>query len=777
MHPYRFIAGLATLASCLVLTAPSFAAELTAEQLADILDDEGDGVCLVFDGVDVCSGVLLDRKGLIATSCRLGLSPLTLRAAVRVSRGKKVEIVEQLELVGVHPRQDVALLRAVDLDGKPTAIKRARRLELERGMQLATLLPGARFAQAKPENGNTPGLGPATAHAVTVGRLDEDLEGMNLTSIKFMPRPPGSAVLLSGAPALDSDGKLVGMLTLQHSRWRPLVLVSAEHIDDDEVVPVEERVPHSAEAHAWLEQGQGKFDGRVNRQGAEKDALLAEAFVHARTAAVSDPGLPAPHVLMARILDEIGQPEAARAYLEHALAVRPGNAPACHLLGERLAAQGLAAEAEALWKQGFLGDPATFAERQGRAHCGLLLARSLLDAGRVHAAAYLASWCTGLESASLGGGTEEMLLAQRAVFREAVSALEEEDPEAGKKLRARVGGWEPAVFEALLAGKDSSEATPDPAWVAMRGLAAEIGSDAPQPPVEGGVVEIPGRVAQAVPAGAGALWLLALEESREVVVVDIAHVRIAETLRFGSEQLQLAAGGGRFVVVDGERGRLHVHDARSLREERVLRAPAGGRLDGAVMGTLDGSRAVVSWIVEEGTHRTYGVADLDEGTVQPFENASFIAASGWTKHTPQMLAGETVGQLRIHRDSFVVEGLRVRKRDGLEYLLAPHLRQQRLRYRFVERCGDTTSLICADLQMDRDDGNLLYLIDAGGETVASIELPFDFSRTSSSGLPPQGSRLLGCPSLGRVATLVVGEPPYRTPAGDLEARVVVFPLR
>lgn len=97
MHPCRFIAGLATLASCLVLTAPSFAAELTAEQLADILDDGGDGVCLVFDGVDVCSGVLLDRKGLIATSCRLGLSPLTLRAAVRVSRGKKVEIVEQLE--------------------------------------------------------------------------------------------------------------------------------------------------------------------------------------------------------------------------------------------------------------------------------------------------------------------------------------------------------------------------------------------------------------------------------------------------------------------------------------------------------------------------------------------------------------------------------------------------------------------------------------------------------------------------------------------------------
>ncbi len=328
------------------------------------------------------TGIVIDPDGLILTNYHVVAVALDLSVTARVVRGGKLETAtfEEVELVGVHPEYDLALLK-IKAPG-------------ERFVP-ATLAPqrAARTGETCYVIGNPGGAEGALDNSISDGLISaaaRTIEGLDYIQTNAAINPGNS-----GGPLVSRTGAVLGVVTFKLDQAEGIgFAIPVAAYEKKAFKPASER-PGDPEAAAEYTQAATRFFEAAKRTPDPQRAafLMTMAATGYRLAVMADPTNPRHYYHTGVSFWNGGVKDVGVAYLRRSRQIDPDFGPPCKLLGLYALEQNDPEQAMQLWEQGL-----TLAENteQERAGCAENMAVNYANRGIWPQAAYLASWAIDL---------------------------------------------------------------------------------------------------------------------------------------------------------------------------------------------------------------------------------------------------------------------------------------------------------------------------------------------------------------------------------------------
>lgn len=271
------------------------------------------------------TGIVLDASGLILTNAHIAVSPLPFRCTIDVANGEQTKQVtfKKVEVVGFHPRLDLALMRvdpaAEHVTLKPATISRKKG---EAGQSVFVI-------------GNPAGGGMVLSKTITSGMLsavDREVDGDLYYQIDAAINPGNS-----GGPVCNRAGQVLGLVTFRFVDVQNIgFAIPLQDLDPKAFVPLMQRKGNPEAAQKIISIAQ-KLHAAANdaarREGRDsrKSKLLNEYAVYCyRLALVYDSANPDLYAKIGDLFTFVGQDELAIAYLLRFFRMHPWDSPALY---------------------------------------------------------------------------------------------------------------------------------------------------------------------------------------------------------------------------------------------------------------------------------------------------------------------------------------------------------------------------------------------------------------------------------------------------------------
>jgi len=358
---------------------PTRAAAQTAEGVFEKLSAS---VVRVNDLEGHGSGVVVSETGLVLTNYHVVSAGLDLSVTMQVFKDghTRVWTFPGVEVVGVHPDYDLALLQ-VDLRGaKPIPAKRAER--------------GVRTGQVCYVIGNPGGGEHVLDNSISdgiVSAASRKLDGQVYVQTDAAINPGNS-----GGPLANDAGEVLGIVTFKLDQAEGIgFAIPIGAFDRKAMIPPHRLKPDAAAARAIAQRADRLIEeAKRTRDTHRRDTLTSLAIAGYRLALSQDPRNPELLYNVGVGYLNRGQAKVGAAFLQRVVDVAPNNSLPYHLLGLEAARLGKLEEAEAHWTKGLAIVDEHAAQRAG---CAEQLATVRVDQERWAEAAYLAAWAIRLD--------------------------------------------------------------------------------------------------------------------------------------------------------------------------------------------------------------------------------------------------------------------------------------------------------------------------------------------------------------------------------------------
>jgi Tfp pilus assembly protein PilF len=389
------------------------------------------------------TGFFIDDKGLILTNAHVVASPLPFQVKAEVLKGKEKQslVFKRVEIVGVHPKYDLALAR---VDPKEHGVK----------------LPPVKLAKVKPGPGrrvyaigNPAAGGAILSKTITEGMLsavDRVVDGLAYHQISA-PVNPGN----SGGPVCDKKGEVLGIVTFKYEEVEGIGFAIPLHeFRADVFVPLKQRGADPAKAKECVQAAEkfaAKADEAARQFGLDDPRRHVNNYLAClcfRMALTFDPGNADLYYNVGMLWRTLDEDRVAAAYLARAATLQPWHDPRGQVyreLGYSLVKQDRKREARVAWSEGLAKYPVL----GGKIYEDLAIFH-YNEKEYVEAAA-----CAAL-GLKVGDVREEVM---RDLYRNALRAMAPEDQkkltERERAIDTEIAAREAASKSARKAGKSS----------------------------------------------------------------------------------------------------------------------------------------------------------------------------------------------------------------------------------------------------------------------------------------------------------------------------------
>jgi len=549
------------------------------------------------------SGVLINSNGRILTNYHVVSSPLplTVRAKIQVDGTWVEKSYDEIELVSVHPKLDLAIIQIKGASGQFHA------LSLD---DSKVPKPGARcYVIGNPDDG----MGGALNNSITSGvisALDFEHDGAKYLQLSA-PINPGN----SGGALLDNEGKLLGIVTFKIVGREGMGF--AIGIDDftlDHFLDRKKRVAWPAEASILAEDGDEIFVEATRELNSELAAFLYQiAGYYYRESLLKDPGNFRYYLRIGLVYNGLEEYEVALAYLQEAKELNGEHAKVREALGRCLAKLGRKDEARKEWLYGAFLDP-----NDGAASCAHNFAVDAAEQEKWLTVYYFNALSKLLNprlspsaKAELQSIAEDQVAFKTRNIIDAKRNPEEFSIEDFNRLFQ--SGQSNAQQESNLAHWfEPADFYPDP--IRRMPLGAEV--------------TLPGIVQHATLGGNGRYVIMSFEEVPKLVVYDTIKAELVGELDLpASQDVIFAAGGQILLVYHLQENRFEAYGLPHLVKLATKEAGAAFKLRYLVMGCGEGRAAMVVHTEPNGIVK-YSKLDLPSFKLVPLPyNGSRIGRS------------------------------------------------------------------------------------------------------------------------------------------------------
>ena len=327
-----------------------------AEEAVQVFERIQDSVVELRDVMGGGTGIILNQDGLVLTNAHVVASPLRMEcvASVEINSRRKDVVFDEVEVLGVHPEKDLAVVKFDP--GQHGATLEPVQISWKKS------LPGQRiYAIGNPASGSREVQLTKTITEGLLSGVDRVIEDVSYYQISA-PVNPGN----SGGPLVDSSGVVLGLVTLKFTDVENVgFAIPLFDLDLSEFVPLESRAvdkKRSAALIAFANQMLTRFAelekrGRADQPVAELwKALATQGFLEAL---LNDPTNPKIYGSLAVMMTTYDEQEAAEALCKQTLEMMPwGDSPQHyrtygHLLVRTDRKQG----AEIVWQEGIVKFP------------------------------------------------------------------------------------------------------------------------------------------------------------------------------------------------------------------------------------------------------------------------------------------------------------------------------------------------------------------------------------------------------------------------------------
>ena len=290
------------------------------------------------------SGMILDEQGTILTNAHVIVSPLPMRveAEVKVRGELRTVFFSKVTLIGVHPVQDLAIVRIDPAEHKAELLP----------------IPIAKNSIMTGETIHAIGF-PSSLGGFQKFLTSGEVKGVN----QFVDAPgyfefsarvhPGN----SGGPICDTFGHAVGVVTQTMSNGDPVAwAIPLNNFRPDLFIPLDRRAKDPAKASVYLRFAEQML--KKGEQGSRPDALLSGDLFH--LALLEDISNADTYFKIGMIARAGGKFKVAASYLARSIQIQPWSETRqtpYHEMGVALFELGKVSEAVVVWNEGLAKFP------------------------------------------------------------------------------------------------------------------------------------------------------------------------------------------------------------------------------------------------------------------------------------------------------------------------------------------------------------------------------------------------------------------------------------
>jgi tetratricopeptide (TPR) repeat protein len=496
------------------------------------------------------SGVLISNDGTVLTNLHVAGTPLPLKITAQVRVGMKMEprTFDRVELVSVHPDDDLALVRIKTPAGTQfVPIRGAGATRLATGEACFAIgTPGV--ASVALNNTITQGI---------VSAADRIIEGKSYIQFDASINPGNS-----GGPLCNSAGAMVGIVTFKVANAQGLgFAIPASRIDLRKFVRLDQRPNNLAEARRLQSLGNDCLAAAQSNTGAERERLVGMAIAFHRNAFLEAQNDPDICYNIARVYGDLGRADVAKAFAEAGLKINPNHAWNQAFLGILISLEDPQKALRLWWaclKNGTNAAAASVAATEiAEAH--LQRRTSFFESG------YLLQWADALAAAP----TEEARMHRKNLLEEVWPHLSNEEYQFLRNKKTPYSEADLLAFSNRNSrkpptGQPLSKPSPSPVPAALpdaapRSLALDTASmallskalpAAPAVPVEGMRTALPDVVTDAKAACGGAFLVLRFKDYPKLGIFDVLGGKFSGFIPAADQKSLFAVGGTRLVTVN-----------------------------------------------------------------------------------------------------------------------------------------------------------------------------------------------------------------------------------
>jgi S1-C subfamily serine protease len=145
---------------------------------------------------------------------------------------------------------------------------------------------------------------------------------------------------------------------------------------------------------------------------------------------------------------------------------------------------------------------------------------------------------------------------------------------------------------------------------------------------------LPGKIFEVATAGAGRYLLLQLRDVRKLAVFDANVADVVKLLPLPSDQVLVAGGAEKFVLLFPDEKLIQRWDLASLSREESKQIPIRGKVVAAAMGSDSKGPVLVSWGTESGTINNRAFSLIDVGSLKALQPRQFVQGQqNWNGNT------------------------------------------------------------------------------------------------------------------------------------------------
>lgn len=341
-----------TVASILLLATAGRA----AEEAVQVFERIQDSVVELRNVMGGGTGIILNQDGLVLTNAHVVASPLRMEcvASVEINSHRKDVVFDEVEILGVHPKKDLAVVKFNP--GQHGSTLKPVQISWKKS------LPGQRiYAIGNPASGSQEVQLTKTITEGLLSGVDRVIEEVSYYQISA-PVNPGN----SGGPLVDSSGVVLGLVTLKFTDVENVgFAIPLFDLDLSDFVPLEARAvdkERSAALMAFANQMVARL-AELEKRGQDGQpiaellkALATQGFLEALLNDSTNPRIYAALAVMMTTYDE---QEAAEALCKQTLEMMPwGDSPQHYrLYGHLLVKTDRKQDGEIVWQEGIAKFP------------------------------------------------------------------------------------------------------------------------------------------------------------------------------------------------------------------------------------------------------------------------------------------------------------------------------------------------------------------------------------------------------------------------------------
>ena len=495
-----------------------FPAKIKAVSFSKTFQKVSPSVVLIFNSEQAGSGVVVNKDGLILTNFHVVNTPLPLKIKATVNSGQTA-LFDDFEIVGIHPKYDLALIRIKPGKNKLAPLKPDKEKILKTGQNVVIISSIADFRQKKLQRTITAGI---------VSAAERKLKGMPYIQTTAAITPN-----ISGGALSDAKGNFLGLATFKLENTEGIGF-AIPFIDFDltEFQPLKEKKPNIEEAEKIAQKGYLRYIKALETLGDQGQAYAREAILLYRLALQHSPlNSMYYHNIGAIYFDKIRQNDSAFEYFKKAVLIDKSRVNSWFLLGSIAMDRKNIKHAKLCWKNGLkFGKNKKFI-----AKCAECLAERCVSEGEFIKAAYLIKWANSLH---IFPETQE---ERDKIFKKAEKNL---NSHQRQELFAMKDSFSYTHLHKFAETSDSAQPqSPGKLNIIYENTAEKLLSNCPAISSGGKEIKIKETPKEILPAYFGCYLLFHHPELKKIKVFDIASCRFVKDIRTLSKKTCITATG------------------------------------------------------------------------------------------------------------------------------------------------------------------------------------------------------------------------------------------